>query len=171
MTHLKMVIYQLGLEKYWGILHHYPTVFVVLSCLLGIVVLGYLGSYFFVWSLAVLGLLFGLGVSPKVGLFVFGALAIFNIPWIRQWLISFPLMKFMKVLKFLPTISETERIAIEAGNVWVDGELFSGKPDLRRLMKESYPELTPDEQAFIDGPCEKLCHMVDDWNVQQRRDF
>src|SRR5690606_5470537 len=68
-------------------------------------------------------------------------------------------------------ISETERVALEAGSVWVDGELFSGRPDFERLLNESYPDLTPEEQAFLDGPCEELCRMTRDWDVYRRRDL
>ncbi|HET6528587.1 MAG TPA: acyl-CoA dehydrogenase, partial [Balneolaceae bacterium] len=72
---------------------------------------------------------------------------------------------------FLPTISETERTAIEAGNVWVDAELFSGKPDLKRLAKEPYPDLSDDEKEFLNGPVEELCAMVDDWEVFVQKEF
>jgi acyl-CoA dehydrogenase len=82
-----------------------------------------------------------------------------------------PLMKLLDSLNFLPTISETERTAIEAGNVWVDAELFSGKPDLKRLAKEPYPDLTEEEKAFINGPVEELCSLVDDWEVFVQKEF
>src|SRR5699024_5826570 len=57
------------------------------------------------------------------------------------------------------------------GNVWIDGELFSGKPDLERLAEQAYPELTEREQAFLNGPVEKLCSMTDDWEVFVRKGF
>ena len=62
-------------------------------------------------------------------------------------------------------MSDTEREALEAGNVWWDGELFSGMPDWDRLMSYPAPELSEDEQAFFDGPCEELCSMLDDWEI------
>ena len=171
MTRLKMLLFQYGLDDFWGILHRCPKSCVAMALILIITTLGYVGAYFFVWSLAIVALLWGLGAPHLVWEVTGVILLVFNVPWIRQWLISWPVMSFLKAMKFLPTISETERVAIESGNVWVDAELFSGKPNFRRLMKESYPELTPDEQAFLDGPCETLCKMVDDWNVYQRRDF
>jgi acyl-CoA dehydrogenase len=67
--------------------------------------------------------------------------------------------------KMLPSMSDTEREALEAGNVWWDGELFSGKPDWDRLMSFPAPRLSKEEQAFFDGPCEELCRMLDDWEV------
>jgi acyl-CoA dehydrogenase len=67
--------------------------------------------------------------------------------------------------KMLPTMSDTEREALEAGSVWWDGELFSGMPDWDRLMSLPAPALSDEEQAFIDGPCEELCEMLDDWEI------
>jgi acyl-CoA dehydrogenase len=67
--------------------------------------------------------------------------------------------------KMLPSMSDTEREALEAGSVWWDGELFSGKPDWDRLMSFPAPKLSDEEQAFLDGPCEELCGMLDDWEV------
>ena len=68
-------------------------------------------------------------------------------------------------------ISETERTALVAGVVWAEGELFSGKPNFKKLMAEPYPSLTKEEQAYIDGPVEKLCAMLDDWQVNIDRDL
>ena len=97
--------------------------------------------------------------------------ALFGVPAIRRNTLSKGVMKAIGAAGFLPTISETEKTAIEAGTVWVDGELFSGKPDLGRLLREPYPDLTGEERAFLDGPCEEVCRMTDDWEVWQRRDL
>ena len=77
----------------------------------------------------------------------------------------------MKALQLIPTISETEKIALRAGDVWVEGELFSGKPNFKRLMSEKYPTLTAEEKAFMDGPVEELCRMTNDWDVYVKRDL
>ena len=69
----------------------------------------------------------------------------------------------------LPSMSDTEREALEAGTVWWDGELFTGRPDWNKLLSAQAPRLTADEQAFIDGPCEELCRMIDDWDITHRR--
>ena len=97
--------------------------------------------------------------------------ALFGVPAIRRNTFSKGIMKAIGAAGFLPTISPTEKTAIEAGTVWVDGELFSGKPDFGRLLREPYPDLTDEEQAFLDGPCEDVCRMTDDWDVWQRRDL
>ena len=65
----------------------------------------------------------------------------------------------------------TERIALEAGTVWWDGELFSGKPDWRKLLDFEIQPLTDEEQAFLDGPTQDLCNMLDDWQISQDRDL
>jgi acyl-CoA dehydrogenase len=61
----------------------------------------------------------------------------------------------------IPRISETERQALEAGTVWVDGELFSGRPDFEKMLREPYPGLSERERAFLDGPVETVCAMAD----------
>lgn len=67
--------------------------------------------------------------------------------------------------KKLPTMSDTERDALEAGTVWWEGELFSGKPNWRILHSYPKPSLSADEQAFLDTEVETVCNMVDDWTL------
>jgi acyl-CoA dehydrogenase len=110
--------------------------------------------------------------APVWALYILGILAVLLlVKPVRRNLLSAAIMKIMTAMKFLPVISETERTAIEAGTVWVDGELFSGKPDFKKILKESYPDLTAEEQKFMDGPVEELCRMTNDWEVFQRRDL
>ena len=66
-------------------------------------------------------------------------------------------------------MSATEREALDAGTVWWDGELFTGGPNWQKLMSAKAPTLTAAEQAFLDGPCEDLCAMLDDWDITHRR--
>jgi len=86
---------------------------------------------------------------------------------LRRQLISQPLFKLM--LGALPTMSQTEKEALEAGNTWWDAELFSGKPNWRLLMDLPAPSLSTEEQAFIDGPTETLCAMLNDWEITHQR--
>ena len=67
--------------------------------------------------------------------------------------------------KAMPSISETEAKAIDAGTVWWDGELFGGSPDWEKLVAMPPAELSAEERAFMDGPVEQLCAMVDDWKI------
>jgi acyl-CoA dehydrogenase len=101
-----------------------------------------------------------------LALFALAALALAVRP-VRIALISRPFMR--TYLRALPVMSATERDALEAGTVWWDGELFSGQPDWRRLAANPAPRLTPEEQAFLDGPCETLCGMLDDFDITHRR--
>jgi acyl-CoA dehydrogenase len=85
----------------------------------------------------------------------------------RQRTISRPLLGFVK--RVLPRMSDTEREALEAGTVNWDAELFSGKPDWDVLLGMGPATLTPEEQAFMDGPVEQLCGMLDDWEINHVR--
>ena len=67
--------------------------------------------------------------------------------------------------KVLPSLSATEREAIEAGDVWWDADLFTGNPDWNKMLAFPPAKLTDEEQAFLDGPVEELCAMVDEWRV------
>ena len=141
------------------------------AMLLVIFILGFTGAPFFIWTIAAAGFLYLCGASQAAWI-VFAIVAvIFNVRPIRAILISSGVLKAFKALKLVPAISETERVAIEAGVVWVEAELFSGKPNFKRMMSESYPSLTAEEQAFIDGPTEKLCTMLDDWRIWQDREI
>jgi len=81
----------------------------------------------------------------------------------RRKQITAPLLKMFA--KVTPKLSETEQTALEAGTVGFEGELFSGKPDWHELLKQPKPELSVEEQAFMDGPVEELCSMIDDWQI------
>jgi acyl-CoA dehydrogenase len=75
------------------------------------------------------------------------------------------LMNWMKANKILPQISDTERQALEAGKVWIDGGFFAGNPDFRKILAENYNQLPAEEQAFLDGPVEQLCRMIDRYEI------
>src|ERR1700694_2259301 len=90
-----------------------------------------------------------------------------NVRPLRKALITRPFMK--TYLKLLPTMSQTEKEALEAGTVWWDGELFTGAPHWPKLLAAKPPQLSAAEQAFLDGACEELCRMLDDWNITHER--
>lgn len=90
-----------------------------------------------------------------------------NIRPLRKALISRPFLK--TYMRMLPTMSDTERDALEAGTVWWDGELFTGNPDWKKLLAEPPAKLSAEEQTFLDGPCEELCRMLDDFDITHRR--
>ncbi|TAK55998.1 MAG: acyl-CoA dehydrogenase [Gammaproteobacteria bacterium] len=122
-----------------------------------------LGALLGAWTLA--------GTGPlwlKIALWaLFLPLLLLNLSPLRRWLIS---RRFLRVYKrMLPPMSDTEREALEAGTVWWDGELFTGGPDWKKLLAMPPPRLSDEEQAFLDGPCEQLCRMIDDWDITHRR--
>jgi len=121
--------------------------------------------------LLLLAVYWALGTAPlwwKAAVSVpFALLFLFNVRPLRIRLLTRPFMK--KYRKLLPAMSSTEREALDAGTVWWDGELFTGGPDWQKLMSAKPPVLSPAEQAFLDGPCETLCAMLDDWDITHRR--
>ncbi len=104
----------------------------------------------------------------KVALWVvFAPVALLNIKPLRRRMISRPFLRVYK--RMLPTMSSTEREALDAGTVWWDGELFTGDPDWKKLLDAKPPQLRAEEQAFIDGPTEQLCRMLDEWDITHNR--
>ncbi len=120
-------------------------------------------------SLTLLGLTVLTLILPISGflvllLFIATAISVvFVLPSLRKQWVSRPMLKMLR--RILPPISETERVAIDAGTVWWDGELFSGKPDWNKLRSAAIPTATEREQAFIDGTTEELCAMCDLWKI------
>ncbi|WP_288430812.1 acyl-CoA dehydrogenase FadE [uncultured Pantoea sp.] len=86
-----------------------------------------------------------------------------NLTSLRRKLFSKPvLQRFQQVM---PPMSRTEKEAIDAGTTWWEGDLFQGKPDWQKLHNYPQPRLTPEEQAFIDGPVEEACRMANDFQI------
>ena len=83
----------------------------------------------------------------------------------RKKLLSTHLLE--KFRQVIPPMSQTEKEALDAGNVWWDAELFSGRPDWRKLLDTPPAVLPAEEQAFLDGPVNTLCQMLDDWQITQ----
>ena len=108
-----------------------------------------------------------LGASQTSVLVVAVLLALVVLPLlitpIRQRFITAPLLGFYS--KILPPLSDTEKVALEAGTVGFEGELFSGKPDWQILLNQPKPVLTAEEQAFLDGPVETVCGMLNEWET------
>jgi len=88
-----------------------------------------------------------------------------NLSSLRRRLISDRLLAVFR--RIMPSMSQTESDALEAGTVWWDGDLFSGRPDWKRLLEFPVPALSAEEQAFIDGPVNELCRLIDDWQVTE----
>ncbi|MBA2652476.1 MAG: acyl-CoA dehydrogenase [Tatlockia sp.] len=98
---------------------------------------------------------------------VFAGVVLFSIRPLRREVISRRI--FNKIAKVMPSMSSTEREALEAGTVGWEGDLFSGSPDFNVLLNAPVVKLTAEEQAFIDGPVNELCRMIDDWDITHVR--
>lgn len=85
------------------------------------------------------------------------------VPVLRKTLVSQPVLQIFR--RMLPQISQTEQEALDAGTVWWEGDLFGGKPDWKKLLSYPKPQLTEEEQAFINGPVEQLCSLLNEWKI------
>jgi len=95
---------------------------------------------------------------------LFAVIAIpLNVADIRKQYITKPLLTIFKGI--MPEMSNTEQEAIDAGTTWFEAELFRGTPDWKKLHNYPKPRLSPEEQAFLDGPVEVVCRMTDDWET------
>ncbi len=94
-------------------------------------------------------------------LIVFAVIA--YIPLLRRLILTNQILKIFR--KMLPQISQTEQEALDAGTVWWDGDLFSGKPDWNKLLAYPKPQLSETERSFLDGPVEELCLMLNEWQI------
>ena len=90
-----------------------------------------------------------------------------GIPVLRRLLVSSFILKVFR--NILPQVSQTEQEALDAGTVWWDGDLFSGRPDWQKLLSFPKPTLSAAEQAFLDNETEQLCAMLDDWDITHVR--
>ncbi len=145
----------------------------LVAVLTGFVALAYVNASALAWTAAIfvaLGVAWGAHLLlPWLALALTAAFVLLAIPLsfpaLRRKLISEGVLAGFR--KILPPMSQTEREAIEAGTVWWDGELFSGKPDWRKLLDAPRPELTPEEQSFLDREVEELCLMTTEWETTQ----
>ena len=121
------------------------------------------------WTLSAFGALLlihllGTGLSVLTWSLFLVVAAVLNLKPLRRRLVSAHLLRWFQ--KILPPMSATEKEAIDAGTVWWDAELFSGRPDWQRLLDTPSPELSAEEKAFLDGPVNELCRMLDDWKIE-----
>lgn len=86
-----------------------------------------------------------------------------NLSGLRRQKVIAPMLSFLR--SQMPTISRTEREALEAGNTWWEKELFCGRPNWRNLFAIKKPTLSSEEQTFIDNQVERLCGLINDWEI------
>jgi acyl-CoA dehydrogenase len=143
----------------------------VLGVIAVVLIFGYFGLPILWWTLAA-GALgwylsavanFSFTTNVVLGAVFVVAAAILNIPLLRRKLLSDRVLAIYR--RILPDMTQTEKDAIDAGTVWFDADLFSGKPDWDKLLATPAPRLSAEEQAFLDGPVEELCAMCNDWEI------
>lgn len=132
------------------------------------IVLAYLRASLWQWTAAIAVFIGGLqwlgGQTSVIPWILFAFLAVpLNIRPLRRMLLSKPLMEWFSSV--LPAMSSTEKEAIDAGTVWWDGDLFSGRPEWKKLLAVPVSELSDEEKAFIEGPVAELCETLDDWHI------
>lgn len=154
------------------------AIFFLVLIVATVTALGMLQARLSVWAIALGALLFAWQAGLITGAPTFplssvwsllawipiGILAALSVPEVRRQVFVRPAFNFLK--KTLPKVSDTEQQALDAGTVGFDAELFSGTPDWDNLRAVPPVTLTPDEQAFLDGPTEELCRLIDDWQIR-----
>ncbi len=111
----------------------------------------------------------GLGTVGSIVLWVIYLLFIitFTVPPLRRQLITAPIFALYQRVK--PTLSSTEKEALTIGTVGWEGELFSGMPQWQKFQSYTAPQLSAEEAAFLAGPVEQLCQMIDNWDISHHR--
>lgn len=149
-----------------------------LATILAIIILSWVLLYhrvrLIIWtvSLAIVLLVFSFLPTSTITLsicwVIFAVIAIsFNITPLRKLLITGHIFKLYK--KIMPNMSGTEKEALDAGTITWEADVFSGKPDWYQLLNVPTAKLTSEEHAFIDGPLNTLCAMIDDWDITHHR--
>lgn len=146
--------------------------YLVIALSVALVGMWYIGTKAIYWA-GLLAVIIFLGYSPSLlfWLIYIPINIVFLVPNIRRKLITTHLVGLINKLHLMPSISETEKTALRAGTIWVDGEFFSGKPNFTTIFRETYPSLSEEESKFLDSKVDTVCAMTDDWKVFRDRDL
>ncbi|HDZ8967076.1 TPA: acyl-CoA dehydrogenase FadE [Aeromonas dhakensis] len=147
------------------------TTLTLLGVILVIGAMAYRRASLFTSTLATAAALIAGTLYGHVPLLVWVLFAVIAIPLnlvdFRRNQLTKPLFKLYKSI--MPEMSRTEKEAIEAGTTWWEADLFAGNPDWKKLHAIPVSTLSTEEQAFLDGPVEEVCRMVNDWEVTHER--
>jgi len=146
--------------------------YITLGLIFGLIVSWYRGMSLWLISAFMLGLIVTCFSTTALFWVIYIPLnLILLLPAIRRVAISAPLLSFIKRAQLMPTISQTEKIALRAGDVWIDGDFFSGSPDFKKILNEPYPALTKEEKEFLDTKVDEVCSITNDYEVFAQRDL
>ena len=151
-----------------------PTIVSIVAVIAVVWALTYHRANGLAWTIALAigvgALVYGNVVPPVVATALWIAVAVFGVVSVVKpvrRIVSRMIFGIYK--KMLPQISQTEQEALDAGSIWWDADLFTGKPDWNKMLAYPVPKLTAEELAFVDGPVTELCGMLDDWDIHQER--
>ncbi len=136
--------------------------------------LAYFRLPLWLWTLAIAGALGLCTAHCGSTVFIIAAWVIFavialtlNLPPLRRMLVSNRLFSVFR--RIMPSMSTTEREALDAGTIWWEADLFNGRPDWKKFLAIPPSRLSDEERAFLDGPVEELCRMLNDWDITHTR--
>ena len=115
----------------------------------------------------VMGVMVPCLLSPWALVPLIVVLLVLNVGGLRRALLTKPVFGLLK--KTMPSMSVTEREALEAGTTWWEKELFSGKPDWNEFAQIGLPQLSAEEQSFLDNEVSELCSMLNEWDIYNNR--
>jgi acyl-CoA dehydrogenase len=143
----------------------------IVGAVLTFLMIGFLDLPLIVWAVAGAAVIIGFDLSMIFLILFIAVMLLFLITPLRAYTVSKGIMWVFNKAQFIPKISQTERTALEAGVVWIEKDLFSGKPDFTKILAEPYAQLTAEEQAYVNGPVEELCKMMNPWKIWKNRDM
>ncbi len=132
---------------------------------------GYFALPLWLWGLFCTAFAISIGLPLWICSAIAVGFGIFIFAPLRRLLFTRNVMAFIQAKKLLPVISETEKVALEAGNLWVDAELFQCKPNFEKVLSEPLAQLSEQEKAFLAGPCEQLCKLCKDEESYRNKDL
>lgn len=151
------------------------TVLVWMLCIMGLVSLAYFKAAPRNWLIisAVLLLLVtpwaGLPVAIAVWL-LWSLLAVFMLlPGLRRAIFTKPIMRWFRRVQ--PSLTEAEREVLASGNTWWEREFFTGDPNWEKILHYTQPHLSAEEQAFLHGPVDRFCALLDEWQIERDQDL
>ena len=143
----------------------------IIILLIAAIALGYVAVPFTVWAGFIVVSLVITKASFICWIVTAPILVLFGVKDLRKSIVTKAIFNFIKKTGKTPKVSETEEIALRAGTNWIETDLFSGKPDFKKVFAEPYPELSKEEKDFLHNQVNHVCEMTSDWEIFRLRDL